>query len=102
MCELLHMVPIDGSVLNAINNLKFLKAFTHLDDIDSKIHFLPDTDKFPKTLRLLHWDAYPMTSLPPKYYPNCLVEINMRYSNLVRLWDGSLVSYCSALVLSLI
>ncbi|CAN8239561.1 unnamed protein product [Cochlearia groenlandica] len=90
MCELLSMVSIDGNVLNTINNLKFLKAYTHLDDTSSKLQFLPGTDKLPKTLKLLHWDSYPMNTLPHEYYPNCLVELNLRNSNLVRLWDGIL------------
>ncbi|KAL1217640.1 Disease resistance-like protein DSC2 [Cardamine amara subsp. amara] len=90
MCDMLHTLSIEGNVLNAINNLKFFKAFTHLNDIESKLKFLPGTDMLPNTLRLLHWDSYPMTTLPPKYYPHCLVELNLRYSNLVRLWDGTL------------
>lgn len=102
MCDMLRMVSIEGGILSAINNLKFFKAFTHLNDTESKLQFLPGTDKLPNTLRLLHWDSYPMTILPSEYYPICLVELNLRYSSLKRLWDGTLVSYCSALVLSLI
>ncbi|KAL0806523.1 hypothetical protein Bca101_099015 [Brassica carinata] len=31
-----------------------------------------------------------MKTLPSKYYPYRLTELNLRYSNLVRLWDGIL------------
>lgn len=92
MCDMPRMVFIDGGILNAINNLKYFKAFTHLNDIESTLKFFPGTDNLPKTLRLLHWDAYPMTTLPSDYYPFSLIDLNLRYSNLVRLWDGILVS----------
>ncbi|CAH8257983.1 unnamed protein product [Arabidopsis lyrata] len=90
MCEMLQALSIEGNVLNAINNLKFFKAFMHLNDKESKLKFLPGTDMLPNTLKLLHWDSYPMTTLPPGYYPHCLVELNLRYSSLVHLWDGTL------------
>ncbi|KAJ4870254.1 NB-ARC domain-containing disease resistance protein [Raphanus sativus] len=90
MCDMPRMVFIDGGILNAINNLKYFKAFTHLNDIESTLKFFPGTDNLPKTLRLLHWDAYPMTTLPSDYYPFSLIDLNLRYSNLVRLWDGIL------------
>uniref|UniRef100_A0A1J3JZI7 Putative disease resistance protein n=1 Tax=Noccaea caerulescens TaxID=107243 RepID=A0A1J3JZI7_NOCCA len=89
MSEMLGMVFIEGGNLNAINNLKFFKAIKHLNDMESKLQFLAGIDKLPKTLRLLHWDAYPMETLPSEYYPSCLVELNLRYSNLRRLWDGT-------------
>ncbi|KAF2609289.1 hypothetical protein F2Q68_00045598, partial [Brassica cretica] len=90
MCDMPRMVSIDGGILNAINNLEYFKAFTHLNNIESTLNFVPCTENLPKTLRLLHWDAYPMKTLPSKYYPYRLTELNLRYSNLVRLWDGIL------------
>lgn len=98
MCEMLDELSIDGKILNSIDTLKFFKAFTHLNGINSKLQFRPGTDKLPKTLRLLWWDAYPLRTLPPEYHPHCLVELNLCYSNLERLWDGTLVSYCNVLV----
>ncbi|KAL9286172.1 putative 17-beta-estradiol 17-dehydrogenase [Arabidopsis thaliana] len=43
MCEMIHVLPIDGNILNTINNLKFFKAFTHIEVMNSKLQFLPDT-----------------------------------------------------------
>lgn len=101
MSNMLH-TSIEGNVLKTINSLTFFKASTDLNDIESKLKFLPGTDMLPSKLRLLHWDAYPMTSLPPGYSPHCLVELILRHSKLERLWDGTLVSYHNTLVLSLI
>ncbi|CAF2064485.1 unnamed protein product [Brassica napus] len=90
MCKMLHTSSIKGNVLKDINSLTFFKAFTDLNDIESKLKFIPGTDMLPSKLRLLHWDAYPMKSLPPGYSPHCLVEIILRHSKLERLWDGTL------------
>jgi len=43
MCEMIHVLPIDGNILNTINNLKFFKAFTHIEVMNSKLQFLPGT-----------------------------------------------------------
>ncbi|CAA7031060.1 unnamed protein product [Microthlaspi erraticum] len=37
---------------------------------------------------LLHWFRCPMTCLPSNFIPEFLVEINMRESNLEKLWEG--------------
>lgn len=50
------------------------------------LHSLPDE------LRLLHWENYPLQSFPQKFDPRNLVEINMPYSQLKKLWGGTKVS----------
>ncbi|KAL0793465.1 hypothetical protein Bca101_064842 [Brassica carinata] len=47
------------------------------------LHSLPDE------LRLLHWENYPLQSFPQKFDPRNLVEINMPYSQLKKLWGGT-------------
>lgn len=37
-------------------------------------------------LRLLEWDRYPLTSMPPSFQPKKLVELNMSNSHIERLW----------------
>ncbi|KAK9943711.1 hypothetical protein M0R45_009312 [Rubus argutus] len=44
--------------------------------------FLPDS------LRNLIWSWYPSRFLPGSYRPNLLIELKMKNSKLVRLWDG--------------
>ncbi|KAJ0247088.1 Disease resistance protein RPP2A [Hirschfeldia incana] len=42
----------------------------------------------PDELRLLHWEGYPLETLPLKFNPENLVELNMPYSNMEKLWEG--------------
>ncbi|XP_011013389.1 PREDICTED: protein SUPPRESSOR OF npr1-1, CONSTITUTIVE 1-like, partial [Populus euphratica] len=39
-------------------------------------------------LRYLHWDGYPLTSLPSNFRPRNLVEINLSSSKVNQLWRG--------------
>ncbi|KAL1195093.1 Disease resistance protein RPP2A [Cardamine amara subsp. amara] len=43
----------------------------------------------PDELRLLHWERYPLESLPRNFNPKNLVELNMPYSNMTKLWKGT-------------
>ncbi|CAN6986936.1 unnamed protein product [Brassica oleracea var. botrytis] len=42
----------------------------------------------PDELRLLHWEGYPLENLPQKFNPENLVQLNMPYSDMVKLWEG--------------
>ncbi|CAI0628798.1 unnamed protein product [Linum tenue] len=42
----------------------------------------------PSELRFLVWDCYPSESLPASFRRSKLVELNMCYSNMSRLWHG--------------
>ncbi|KFK23336.1 hypothetical protein AALP_AAs63622U000200 [Arabis alpina] len=42
----------------------------------------------PRKLKLLHWEACPMKHMSFKFDPVWLIEINMKWSNLKKLWDG--------------
>ncbi|CDY08336.1 BnaC09g12600D [Brassica napus] len=59
------------------------------DGMIKTIEYIPEDMEFPPRLRLLHWDAYPSKSLPPKFYPEHLVELNMQESQLEKLWEGT-------------
>ncbi|KAK9901855.1 hypothetical protein M0R45_001914 [Rubus argutus] len=66
---------------------KMLKL-TVLEFHNLMIHSAP---KFlPNSLRILNWSLYPSKFLPASYRPNLLVELHMRNSKLVQLWDGKL------------
>ncbi|TXG72625.1 hypothetical protein EZV62_001204 [Acer yangbiense] len=43
-------------------------------------------ESLPDDLRYLCWHRYPSKSLPVKFYPNHLVELDMSHSNLQHLW----------------
>ncbi|CAE5962290.1 unnamed protein product [Arabidopsis arenosa] len=70
-----------------MRNLRFLRIFKSRVDGNDRVH-IPEEMEFPRRLRLLHWEAYPSKSLPPRFHPEYLVELDMKYSKLEKLWDG--------------
>lgn len=48
---------------------------------------LEDMEFLPH-LKLLHWNSYPGTSLPPTRRPEFLIELNMPSSKFEKLWEG--------------
>ncbi|VVB08024.1 unnamed protein product [Arabis nemorensis] len=46
-------------------------------------------NSLPDELRLLHWESYPLRSLPRHFNPKNLVELNMPYSKMEKLWKGT-------------
>ncbi|CAJ1978767.1 unnamed protein product [Sphenostylis stenocarpa] len=40
-------------------------------------------------LRYLNWDNFPFVSLPSTFEPDQLVELQLRYSNIKKLWEGT-------------
>jgi len=58
----------------------------------SKVQLPNGLDYLPKKLRYLHWDTYPLRTLPSNFKPKNLVELNLRFSKVVQLWEGEKVS----------
>ncbi|KAL6315586.1 hypothetical protein AAG906_000892 [Vitis piasezkii] len=52
----------------------------------SQVHFCRDFEFPSQELRCLHWDGYPLESLPSNFYAKNLVELNLRCSNIKQLW----------------
>ncbi|CBI33325.3 unnamed protein product, partial [Vitis vinifera] len=53
---------------------------------------LPRDFEFPSyELRYLHWDGYPLESLPVNFHAKNLVELSLRDSNIKRAWRGNKV-----------
>ncbi|CAA7043065.1 unnamed protein product [Microthlaspi erraticum] len=73
-----------------VSGINFLKVFRHVDHKRSKLLFIQGKETLPQNLLLLHWDGFPLTSLPRHERLRNIVEINLRHSNLERLWDGNL------------
>lgn len=83
-------------VFEEMYNLRLLKVYSSSLVKESKV-FLPVTLQFlPNALRYLDWYECPLKSLPSSFIPRNLVELDMRYSQLERLWDG--VQVCSTAV----
>lgn len=73
-------------------NLRFLKIYSCNDKSISGVHLPKGLESLPNELRLLHWENYPLESLPQNFDPRHLVEINMPYGQLQKLWGGTNVS----------
>ncbi|KAH7568347.1 hypothetical protein JRO89_XS07G0279600 [Xanthoceras sorbifolium] len=43
----------------------------------------------PHELRYLRWDSYPLEALPSSFNPVNLVELNLSYSSIEQLWEGT-------------
>ncbi|XP_009109322.2 disease resistance protein RRS1 isoform X1 [Brassica rapa] len=99
----LGTVDIEGIFLDASNlsfdvksgafkhmlSLRFLKIYCSSYEKDSRVLLPKGLDSLPYELRLLHWENYPLKSLPQKFDPCHLVELNLSYSQLQKLWGGT-------------
>ncbi|KAF3576494.1 hypothetical protein DY000_02033647 [Brassica cretica] len=91
-CEMTCALSLKKSVFELMYKLKFFKIYKHVNDIESRLQVTKDDDYLcmPCNLRLFHWDAFPLTTLPLKAGSYFLVELNLRYSNLETLWNEKL------------
>ena len=92
MCEMPDNLPMSITVFSVMYNIKFLKFFKHLGNAESNVQLSEDGFYFPRNIRLLHWDDYPLTTLPSTFRHHHLVELNLQHSNLESLWDSTVVS----------
>lgn len=94
-----HDCLIEWKHFEPMHNLNFLVIYQHYEDLNSRKHRnLKRNFLLPRKLRLLHWNAYPFTTLPYIISPDCLVEVNLCYSKLRTLWSGTLVCFISKLM----
>ncbi|KAG2307909.1 hypothetical protein Bca52824_027657 [Brassica carinata] len=77
-------------------NLQFLRVYIGHSNENVSLCTLEGMDYLPRLedmeflprLRLLHWNSYPGTSLPPTFRPEFLIELNMPSSKFEKLWGG--------------
>ncbi|TXG60462.1 hypothetical protein EZV62_015035 [Acer yangbiense] len=67
--------------------LKLLKLYNWHKEMDFKVQLL--CEGLPDELRYLSWHGYPLKSLPIKFNPNLLVELEMYESNIQHLWKDT-------------
>ncbi|CAN6938351.1 unnamed protein product, partial [Brassica oleracea] len=91
MCDMSDTLNISSSAFKPMNYLTFLNLLKHVVDTESKLQLMSDVSVSDTThrLKLLHWDAYPLETLPLSFRSPILVELNLRYSKLKYLWDES-------------
>ncbi|CAA0326033.1 unnamed protein product [Arabidopsis thaliana] len=78
-------INISERVFEGMSNLQFLRFN---ENSYGRLHLPQGLNYLPPKLRILHWDYYPLTSLPSKFNPKFLVKIKMYFSKLEKLWEG--------------
>ncbi|KAL9437251.1 hypothetical protein AB3S75_023161 [Citrus x aurantiifolia] len=92
-------INLDPGAFTKMSNLRLLKFY--VPEIEkflsmsleeqlsySKVQLPNGLDYLPKKLRYLHWDTYPLRTLPSNFKPKNLVELNLRFSKVEQLWKG--------------
>ncbi|KAH9782909.1 Disease resistance-like protein DSC1 [Citrus sinensis] len=92
-------INLDPGAFTKMSNLRLLKFY--VPEIErflsmsieeqlsySKVQLPNGLDYLPKKLRYLHWDTYPLRTLPSNFKPMNLVELNLRFSKVEQLWEG--------------
>ncbi|KAL5776181.1 hypothetical protein ACOSP7_009107 [Xanthoceras sorbifolium] len=79
-------VQLSSQVFEKMCNLRTLiiKSFS-----DSTLNLPNGLDYLPHELRYLRWDRYPLKGLPSSFNPVNLVELNLSYSNIEQIWEGT-------------
>ncbi|KAL5554491.1 hypothetical protein UlMin_041892 [Ulmus minor] len=85
-----HDVHLRPDVFKKMRKLRLLKFYFANPDVIGKVKVAIDGDlkSLPNSLRYLHWEHYPVKSLPSNFKPRNLVELHMPCSKLEQLWDG--------------
>ncbi|XP_013605067.1 PREDICTED: disease resistance protein RRS1 [Brassica oleracea var. oleracea] len=96
--EDIEAISLNPSVLNfdlnpmafeKMYNLRYLKICSSKPGSYSTIHLPKGLKSLPDELRLLHWENFPLLSLPQGFDTRNLVILNMCSSKLQRLWEGT-------------
>ncbi|XP_060667814.1 disease resistance-like protein DSC1 [Ziziphus jujuba] len=84
-------LQLRSSSFKKLYNLRLLKVYNNYDltyPEKCKVTLPKGLLSIPDALRYFHWEAYPLKSLPPRFSPYNLVELNMPHSQAEQLWDG--------------
>ncbi|XP_034675983.1 disease resistance protein RPV1-like isoform X1 [Vitis riparia] len=85
-------IRFNTKVFAKMKKLRLLKIYCNDHDgltrEEYKVH-LPKDFEFPRNLRYLHWQRCTLRSLPSSFYGEQLIEINLKSSNIKRLWKGN-------------
>lgn len=86
-------IDLNYEAFEKLYNLRFLKfhyqtqCSGHSTSI-SKVHAPNGLSNFPDEIRSLHWQGYPLRTLPLAFSLDKVVELNLPDSNLEKLWEG--------------
>jgi hypothetical protein len=71
-----------------MNNLKILEFYKSFPQGDSNVILRESIKNLSHTLTFLRWDGFPQKHLPLEFCPKNLVKLDMRESDLEKLWEG--------------
>ncbi|KAH0861491.1 hypothetical protein HID58_089752 [Brassica napus] len=88
--EIDELFTLDEDAFKGMSNLRFLKIYKNpLErNEETKLYLPQGIQSLSRRLRLLHWDAYPMSRMPSDFSPAYLVELGMIDSELEKMWEG--------------
>ncbi|XP_010463849.1 PREDICTED: probable disease resistance protein RPP1 [Camelina sativa] len=87
--ELSGELNLSERAFEGMSNLKFLRFYYRRGDQSDKLCLPQGLNCLSRKLRILEWDRFPMTCLPSNFRTECLVELNLRFSKLHKLWEGN-------------
>lgn len=88
----INEVFISKGAFKRMPNLRFLKVIKSKYDGCDRMDISEEIE-LPQRLRFLHWKAYPSKCLPATFHTECLVELDLRESQLEKLWKGIQVGF---------
>ncbi|KAI8556039.1 hypothetical protein RHMOL_Rhmol05G0222000 [Rhododendron molle] len=88
-----NLMALEADAFAGMNKLKLM----HLNHV----HINGPYKKFPKGLRWLCWRGFPLQSIPGDFPLESLVALDMQYSHLKNVWEGTrFLQWCQILNLS--
>ncbi|CAK8566895.1 unnamed protein product [Lathyrus sativus] len=76
---------LSSDSFKSMTNLRHLHITTYNE---SRLHLLEGLEWLSDKLKHLHWDAFPLESLPSTFCAEWLVNLTLLSSKLKKLWDG--------------
>ncbi|KAL0885323.1 hypothetical protein Bca101_009305 [Brassica carinata] len=86
-------LALDNEIFSEMSNLRYLRVYNSQCsrdcDGDYKLNFPEGLKCAMESLRYLHWLQFPLEELPEGISPKNLIELNLPYSKITRLWEDS-------------
>jgi hypothetical protein len=84
-------IQLSSTAFARMYNLRLLKIYNSEAGVKCRVHLPHGLESLSEGLRYLHWDGYPLTSLPRNFCPENLVELNLTFGKFKQLWRGDQV-----------
>jgi hypothetical protein len=84
-------IELSSTAFARMYNLRLLKIYNSVAGDKCRVHLPSGLESLSEELRYLHWDGYPLTSLPSNFRPQNLVELSLPSSKVKQLWRGDQV-----------